>query len=103
MEELCSTLKDGLAQAADKCGLPLSINHYGSCLNLYFSESAPESSIVREDQEMIGKFHLAALNHGLFLASRGMIAVSTVTTREHVTQALEIAEMAMQEVAAEVE
>ncbi len=103
MEELCNALKDGLARAAKKCGLPMSINHYGSCLNLYFSESAPESSIVREDQEMIGKFHLAALNHGLFLASRGMIAVSTVTTREHVTQALEIAEMAMQEVAAEVE
>ena len=103
MEELCSALKDGLARAAEKCGLPMSINHYGSCLNLYFSESVPESSIVREDQEMIGKFHLAALNHGLFLAPRGMIAVSTVTTREHVAQALDLAEMAMQEVAAEIE
>lgn len=103
MEELCTAIKDGLARAAKKCGLPLSINHYGSCLNLYFSESVPESSIVRKDQELIGKFHLAALNHGLFLAPRGMIAVSTVTTREHVSQALELAEMAMQEVAAEIE
>ena len=103
MEELCMVLKDGLARTAKKCGLPLSINHYGSCLNLYFSESVPESSIVREDQEMIGKFHLAALNHGLFLAPRGMIALSTVTTSEHVAQALELAEMAMQEVAAESE
>lgn len=103
MEELCSTLKDGLARAAEKCGLPLSINHHGSCLNLYFSASVPESSLVREDQETIGKFHLAALNHGLFLAPRGMIAVSTITTREHIAQALELAEMAMQEVAAEIE
>ncbi len=102
MGELCNALKDGLARAAEKCGLPLSINHYGSCLNLYFSESVPESSIVRKDQETIGKFHLAALNHGLFLAPRGMVAVSTVTTREHVAQALKLAEMAMQDVAAEI-
>jgi glutamate-1-semialdehyde 2,1-aminomutase len=102
MEALCGELKEGLAGAARKVGLPLSINHFGSCLNLYFSETAPESSIVREDGEIVGKFHIAALNHGLFLAPRGMIALSTVTTRRHVAEALERAETAMRDVAAEI-
>jgi glutamate-1-semialdehyde 2,1-aminomutase len=102
MEALCGELKAGLADIAEKLGLPLSINHFGSCLNLYFSKTAPESSIVREDGEIVGKFHLAALNHGLFLAPRGMIALSTVTTRRHVAEALEMAEAAMRDVAAEI-
>ncbi len=102
MQGLCSELKDGLLHIARKFGLPLSMNHVGSCLNLYFSEAAPESSIVREDGEIVGKFHLAALNHGLFLAPRGMIALSTVTTSQHVAEALQRAEAAMQDVAAEI-
>ncbi len=102
METLCGVLREGLASAAEKAGLPLSINHFGSCLNLYFSESAPESSIVREDGEIVGRFHLAAMNHGLFLAPRGMIALSTVLTRRHVEEALDRAEAAMRDVAAEI-
>jgi glutamate-1-semialdehyde 2,1-aminomutase len=102
METLCGELRGGMAQAAEKTGLPLSINHFGSCLNLYFSESAPESSIVREDGEIVGRFHLAAMNHGLFLAPRGMMALSTVTTRQHVEETLQRAEAAMRDVAAEI-
>jgi glutamate-1-semialdehyde 2,1-aminomutase len=102
MEQLCAALEAGLTAAARRVGLPLVINHFGSCLNLYFSETAPESSIVREDGEIVGKFHLAALNHGLFLAPRGMIALSTVTTPRHVAEALEAAEAAMRDVAAEI-
>jgi glutamate-1-semialdehyde 2,1-aminomutase len=102
METLCEELKGGLASAAAKAGLPLSINHFGSCLNLYFSETAPESSIVREDGEIVGRFHLAAMNHGLFLAPRGMMALSTVTTRRHVQETLERAEAAMRDVATEI-
>jgi glutamate-1-semialdehyde aminotransferase len=102
MATLSGELKEGLAGAALRTGLPLSINHFGSCLNLYFSETAPESSIVREDAEIVDRFHLAAMNHGLFLAPRGMIALSTVLTRRHVEEALERAEAAMRDVAAEI-
>ncbi|MHA1152022.1 MAG: aspartate aminotransferase family protein [Alphaproteobacteria bacterium] len=102
MEVLCGVLKEGLARAAERAGLPLSINHVGSCLNLYFSTAAPESSIVRDDAESVGKFHLAAMNQGLFLAPRGMIALSTVLTRAHVDETVERAEAAMRDVAAEI-
>ncbi len=102
METLCGVLKEGLARAAEKTGLPLSINHVGSCLNLYFSATAPESSILRADGEMVGRFHLAAMNHWLFLAPRGMIALSTVLTRAHIEEAVARAEAAMRDVAAEI-
>ena len=88
---------------AKKHGLPLATNHYGSCLNMYFSESVPESSIVRDDDDVIGRFHIACINHGLFIAPRGMIALSTVTGDEHIAEAIERADMAMRDVAAEIE
>ena len=94
-------LKDGLTKSAGKAGLPFSINHHGSCLNIYFSDSPPQSSIVREDAELIGRFHLAAMNHGLFVAPRGMIALSTVMNSGHLGEILERAERAIADVAAE--
>ncbi len=57
---------------------------------------------MRADGEMVGRFHLAAMNHGLFLAPRGMIALSTVLTRAHVGEAVARAEAAMRDVAAEI-
>ncbi len=101
METLCLRLKEGLARAAGKYGLPLSVNHFGSCLNLYFSQTAPESSIVREDAELVGRFHLAAMNHGLFIAPRGMIALSTVYSDALITEVLERADDALCDVAGE--
>ncbi len=103
MHGLRETLQAGLADLARKHGLPMASNHYGSCLNIYFSETVPESSIVREDEELIRRFHIACINHGLFLAPRGMIALSTVLGDKHIAEALERADMAMSDVAAEIE
>ena len=102
MNSLRELLQAGLAEVAHKHGLPLSTNHYGSCLNMYFSESVPESSIVRDDDELMDRFHIACINRGLFIAPRGMIALSTVIGNEHIVEAIERADMAMQDVAAEI-
>jgi len=102
MNSLRELLQAGLAEVAHKHGLPLSTNHYGSCLNMYFSESVPESSIVRDDDELMDRFHIACINRGLFIAPRGMIALSTVIGNEHIVEAIERANMAMQDVAAEI-
>ena len=101
MDSLRELLQAGLAQVANKHGLPLATNHYGSCLNMYFSESVPASSSVRDDDELIERFHIACINHGLFIAPRGMIALSTVITEEDIAEAIERADMAMHDVAAE--
>ncbi|MFQ6004205.1 MAG: aspartate aminotransferase family protein [Woeseia sp.] len=102
MDSLRESLQSGLADAAKKHGLPLATNHYGSCLNIYFGETVPRSSVVRDDEQAMDLFHLACLNHGLFLAPRGMIALSTVTGEDHVTEAIERADAAMRDVAAEI-
>ena len=94
-------LKASLAKAARDAGLPFSVNLKASCLNIYFSETPPASSIVREDAELIGKFHLAAMNRGLFVAPRGMIALSTVMTKAHHKEIAERAAQAISDVAAE--
>lgn len=101
MDSLAGELKSGLERAAAKTGLPLSINRFGSVLNLYFSPVAPESAILREDDEMMARFHLAALNRKLFIPSRGMIALSTVMTQNTIEEALERAGAAFEDVARE--
>jgi glutamate-1-semialdehyde 2,1-aminomutase len=101
MHNLRKSLQSGLAEVARKHGLPLATNQYGSCLNLYFSESVPESSLVRDDEAVMNRFHLACMNHGLFIAPRGMIALSTVIGEEHIAEAIECADAAMRDVVAE--
>lgn len=102
MDALCESLQSGLVDIAKKHGLPLAINRYGSCLNIYLSESPPESSVVRNDELLIHNFHLACLNYGLSIAPRGMVALSTVIRDEHIAEALECADAAMRDVVAEI-
>ncbi|MFQ5624245.1 MAG: aspartate aminotransferase family protein [Paracoccaceae bacterium] len=101
MQAGAETLKDALTRSARDAGLPFSVNHHGSCLNLYFSATPPHSSIVRNDAALIGRFHIAAMNHGLFLAPRGMIALSTVMTPGHLDEIAQRAAAAIADVAAE--
>jgi glutamate-1-semialdehyde 2,1-aminomutase len=101
MNELTAMLRTGLMDIAKQCDLPIAINHYGSCLNIFLSESVPESPVIREDEDLMDKFHVACLNHGLFIAPRGMVALSTVITEKHIRAALESMDAAMRDVAAE--
>ncbi len=41
------------------------------------------------------------MNHGLFIAPRGMIALSTVITEKDIAEAVERADMAMRDVVVE--
>jgi glutamate-1-semialdehyde 2,1-aminomutase len=58
--------------------VPFSVRQFGSLMNIFFTNVAPPATIVREDLRTMAQFHLAALNHGLFIAPRGLIALSTV-------------------------
>jgi glutamate-1-semialdehyde 2,1-aminomutase len=76
-----------LAKAAADAGLPLSVRRAGSMLQLFFSPSPPAATPLRTDGELITAFHLAALNHGVFLAPRGLLALSTVLDDGHLEDA----------------
>ena len=80
-------LEDVLAKAAADAGLPLSVRRAGSMLQLFFSPSPPAATPLRTDGELITAFHLAALNHGVFLAPRGLLALSTVLDDGHLEDA----------------
>src|SRR5271166_6836451 len=88
-----------LARAARQVELPFSVRHYGSLMNVFFLKEPPPATIAREDARAVSNFHLAALNQGLFLAPRGLIALSTAITDEVLSEVCERAAKAMADVA----
>jgi glutamate-1-semialdehyde 2,1-aminomutase len=89
MASQAKRLRAGIEAAASKAGLPITIRQAGSLLNVFLSERAPASALLREDQALIESFHLAGMNHGLYFASRGMIVVSTVMTEALIDDAID--------------
>ena len=55
----------------------------------------PPATIAREDMRTMASFHLAALNHGLFIAPRGLLALSTGVADELLNEVCERAAKAM--------
>jgi glutamate-1-semialdehyde 2,1-aminomutase len=94
-------LESALLAAAASLGLPMSIRRVGSMLQLYFSLVAPPANPLRDDGPAIAAFHLAALNHGVFFAPRGLLALSTVLDDRLVDEAGECLADAMGDLAAE--
>ncbi len=88
-----------LARAARQVELPFSVRQCGSLMNVFFLKEPPPPTIAREDARAIASFHLAALNQGLFLAPRGLIALSTAITDEVLSEVCERAAKAMADVA----
>ncbi|HYA33998.1 MAG TPA: aminotransferase class III-fold pyridoxal phosphate-dependent enzyme [Candidatus Binataceae bacterium] len=101
MDRLGEKLAQGLKEAARNVEVPFSVRRVGSLMNVFFLSEPPGPTIARKDAAMITNFHLAALNHGLFIAPRGMIALSTVMTYDDVDQVIEHAGEAMRDVAAQ--
>jgi len=99
MDQLGDRLARELKKAAMAVELPFSVRRVGSLMNVFFLNDPPPPTITREDAKLIAEFHLAALNHGLFLAPRGMMALSTVMTDELVTEIVERASQAFRDVA----
>ena len=99
MDEQAQRLAAELSRAARDLELPFSIRKTGSLMNLFFTREAPPATIAREDVRVIANFHLAALNHGLFFAARGLIALSTVTSDELLSEVVERAADAMTDIA----
>ncbi|MXY53516.1 MAG: aminotransferase class III-fold pyridoxal phosphate-dependent enzyme [Gammaproteobacteria bacterium] len=96
MEELGERLAASLARSAGQHGLPLGLNRCGSLLQVYFSDEAEG-----EGPDRMSALHLAALNHGLMFASRGMICLSTVMDETLIDEAAQRADAAMEDVARE--
>ena len=101
MDRLSERLADALTRSAGQHGLPFCLNRQGSLIQIFFQEEAPAHVIESKDAELSSGFHLAALNHGLMIASRGMIALSTVMDEGLIDDAAQLADAAMEDVARE--
>ena len=99
MAQQAERLAAELSRAARQSELPFSVRHVGSLMNIFFLKEPPPPTVARDDARAIGNFHLAALNHGLFVAPRGMIALSTVISDELLSEVSERAAQAMADVA----
>jgi glutamate-1-semialdehyde 2,1-aminomutase len=87
MDVRTAHLERRIGEAAAAHGLPLSTRRAGSLLQVYASDEVPASNGERTDDELANLLHLALLNHGVFMAGRGLIALSTVLEDELVDEA----------------
>lgn len=101
MADLCERVDESLHRSASKLGLPFSTNREGSMLNVFFQDQAPTQGPLRDDEKEIALFYLAAMNRGLLMATRGMIALSTVMDEARIDDVADRAAAAMADVAAE--
>lgn len=101
MERQARALQLGLQRKAAQAGLPFTVSRSGSLLNLFFAAEIPEAVVVRPDQRLMGLYHLAAMNHGISIAARGMMALSTVMTDALIDEIIERSGESMQDVAVE--
>ena len=89
--------------SAKKLGIPFSVRHIGSLLNVFFSDDPPSDITKRGDHALVTKFHLACVNRGLHIAGRGMFALSTAIDESIVDEAISHASAAMADVANEMD
>lgn len=102
MDALATRLCEGITAHAVRLGLPLSINRNGSLINLFFTDTVPQAvTWRREDADLMHRFFLASLNHGLMLAPRGMLCLSTVMDNALIDDVISRAAAAMEDVVAE--
>jgi glutamate-1-semialdehyde 2,1-aminomutase len=95
-------LKAGLLVGAEKAGVPLTVNLTGSLMNTFFMPAAPKSAFGRTDSDFSQRFHIAALNHGVFFAPRGFLVISTNMTEALIDEVIEGCAAAMKDVVAEI-
>jgi glutamate-1-semialdehyde 2,1-aminomutase len=84
MEDQARRLVAELEREARRLELRMSIRQAGSLMNVVFAGESPD-----ETARLYRNFHLACLNHGVFIAPRGLLALSTVITDELLNEACE--------------
>jgi glutamate-1-semialdehyde 2,1-aminomutase len=83
-------LTRGLRDAIERTGVVAQVTHVGSLLNVHFTTEPLRDydSAQAADPVAAAAFHLGLLNRGVFIAPRGMIALSTVTEKQDVETAV---------------
>jgi len=99
MHALAARLETGARQAAARLDLPFEVSRVGSLLNFFFQKEQPESNMNREDLAVMNQFHLSCLNHGLFIARRGLAVMCTLMDESITDEAAQRLSAAMTDLA----
>ena len=93
LNDLGEKLAQGLRGAIERTGVAAQVTHVGSLLNVHFTTEPVRDfeSVQGGDPLAAAAFHLGLLNRGVFVAPRGMLAVSTVTEEEDVDKVVDAA------------
>ncbi|MGI9657515.1 MAG: aspartate aminotransferase family protein [Gaiellaceae bacterium] len=94
LDRLGERLADGLRVAVERTGVGGHVTHLGSLVNVHFTDEPPTDAGVSwsADADAAAAFHLGLMNRGFFVATRGLFAVSLVTTEDEIDRALAVAE-----------
>ena len=99
LESAASRLAEGLASAALKAEVPLTINRVGSIMTAFFNDGPVEGwdSVAASDRERYAAFFHLMLERGVYLAPSPFEAafISTAHTPEDIDATLEAAEAAL--------
>ena len=101
MERQAETITEQLRMHSRAVGLTMEVGHVGSLIQYGFTDpKLVGQGVDGTDANLLALFHLAALDHGVFVAPRGMIALSTVLTDAQVNDIVARLAPALADVAA---
>lgn len=111
MDRHAEELDRELCRMAAVHGLPMTVNREGSLLALYFLAETPNGYsrdrqwdnglFESRDLTLLRAFHLACLNHGIFVAPAREIVLSTAVSEDVLAEVIERMGKAMGDVAAD--
>lgn len=101
VNRLGDRLREGFEQVFAETGVPGQVGGMGSLVGFIFSREPVTNfrSLKHGDADRQSLVHLALLNRGVFVAPRGLIAVSTVTTATEIDEAIAAFRIAVTETA----
>ena len=93
LDALGERLAQGLKAAIARTGVAAQVTHVGSLLNVHFTTEPVRDfdDAQRSDPVATAAFHLGLMNRGVFVAPRGMLALSTVTEEQDVEKVIDAA------------
>jgi glutamate-1-semialdehyde 2,1-aminomutase len=91
LDGLGAKLADGLREAIARTGVVAHVTHVGSLLNVHFTTEPPRDfdAAQASDPAAAAAYHLGLLNRGVFIAPRGMMALSIVTQEADVDKVVD--------------
>jgi glutamate-1-semialdehyde 2,1-aminomutase len=91
LDRLGEMLAEGLREAIARTGVAAQVTHVGSLVNVHFTTEPviDFDAAQRADGTAAAAYHLGLLNRGVFIAPRGMMAVSIVTEEGDVARVID--------------